>query len=119
MITSKKILFLGGAKHQASILSLAKQKRYYVILCDGDVNCSGKKYADKFYNISISNKYKILEIATEQKISAIISYASDVGAITQCFVANKLKLPTNKIKSIETLVYKNKFSQNKSYDSAQ
>ena len=109
MITSKKILFLGGAKHQASILSLAKKKRYYVILCDGDVNCSGKKYADKFYNISISNKYKILEIATEQKISAIISYASDVGAITQCFVANKLKLPTNKIKSIETLVYKNKF----------
>lgn len=109
MITSKKILFLGGAKHQASILSLAKKKRYYVILCDGDVNCSGKKYADKFYNISISNKYKILEIATEQKISAIISYASEVGAITQCFVANKLKLPTNKIKSIETLVYKNKF----------
>lgn len=109
MIASKKILFLGGAKHQASILSLAKKKGYYVILCDGDVNCFGKKYADKFYNISTSEQYKILEIATKNKINGIISYASEIGAITQCFVANRLNLPTNKIKSIETLIYKNKF----------
>ena len=109
MISSKKILFLGGAKHQSTILSLAQKKDYYVILCDGDFDCYGKKYADKFYNVSTSDKYKILEIAKKQKISAIISYASEIGALTQCFVANKLKLPTNKIKSIETLVYKNKF----------
>lgn len=105
----EKILFLGGAKQQSSILSLAKRKRYYIILCDGDANCYGKKYADKFHNISTSEKYKILEIATKYKINGIISYASEIGAITQCFVANRLNLPTNRIKSIETLVYKNKF----------
>lgn len=105
----EKILFLGGAKHQSPILSLAKKKRYFIILCDADTNCYGKKYADKFYNISISQKYEILKIANKHKINGIISYASELGAITQCFVANRLNLPTNKFKSIEILVYKNKF----------
>ena len=109
MTKLEKILFLGGAKHQSPILSLAKKKGYFIILCDADTNCYGKKYADKFYNLSISEKYKILEIANKYKINGIISYASEIGAITQCFVANRLNLPTNKIKSIDTLVYKNKF----------
>jgi biotin carboxylase len=105
----KKILFLGGSKQQYSIISLAKKKKYYVIICDANSHCHGKKYADKFFNVSITNKLQILKIAKQEKISAIISYASELGALTQSFVANKLKLPTNKLKSIEILIFKNKF----------
>ena len=103
----KKILFLGGASHQTSILNHAK-KNYFIILCDNDSHCIGKKYADKFYKISIKNKNKILEISRKEKINAIISYASEIGALTQCYVANKLKLPSNNYNSIKTLHYKNK-----------
>jgi len=71
----KKILFLGGSSQQLSIINLANKKKYYTILCDGDPNCPGKKYVDKFYNISISEKKKILDIAKKEKINAIISYA--------------------------------------------
>ena len=48
----KKILFLGGSKQQYSIISLAKKKKYYVIICDANSHCHGKKYADKFKRIS-------------------------------------------------------------------
>lgn len=104
----KKILFLGGASHQISILNLAK-KNYFIILCDNDSHCIGKKYADKFYKISIKCKNKILKISRKEKIDAIISYASEIGALTQCYVANKLKLPSNNYNSIKTLHYKNEF----------
>ena len=50
-----------------------------------------------------------MEISKNEKINAIISYASEVGATTQAYVANKLKLPSNSLKSVETLAYKNKF----------
>lgn len=105
----KKILFLGGAKHQIAPLIYSKEKGYCVVICDIIAECPGKKYSDKFYNISISNKQKILEISKKEKINGIISYASEVGSTTQAFVANKLGLPSNSLKSVQTLAYKNKF----------
>ncbi len=105
----KKILFLGGARNQLSILKLAKSKGYFIILCDGYSECPGKKYSNKFFNCSISNKEEILKIAKKENVNAIISYASEAGALTQSFVANKLKLPSNSLKSVKTLLFKNKF----------
>lgn len=105
----KKILFLGAAAHQISPILYARKKKYFVIVCDSNKKSPGAKNASKFYNISISNKKKILEISKNEKINAIISYASEVGATTQAYVANKLKLPSNSLKSVETLAYKNKF----------
>lgn len=105
----KKILFLGGALHQISPLLYSIKKNYFVIVCDAEKKCPGAKYAKKFYNISISDKKKILQISKKEKIDAIISYASEVGSTTQAYVANKLKLPSNSLKSVETLAYKNKF----------
>ena len=105
----KKILFLGGAKHQIAPLIYSKKKNYYVIVCDIIADSPGKKYSDKFYNISISDKQKILEISKKEKINGIISYASEVGSTTQAFVGNKLGLPSNLLKSVQTLAYKNKF----------
>ena len=93
----KKILFLGGAKHQIAPLIYSKEKGYCVVISDIIAECPGKKYSDKFYNISISNKQKILEISKKEKINGIISYASEVGSTTQAFVANKLGLPSNSL----------------------
>ena len=102
----KKILFLGAAAHQISPILYARKKKYFVIVCDSNKKSPGAKNASKFYNISIANKKKILEISKNEKINAIISYASEVGATTQAYVANKLKLPSNSLKSVETLAYK-------------
>ena len=105
----KKILFLGGAKHQIAPLLYCKKKKYHIIVCDVVKNSPGKVYADKFYNTSISNKKKILEISKKEKIDAIISYASEVGSTTQAYVGNKMRLPSNPLKSVEILAHKNKF----------
>ena len=80
-------------------------------MCDINADSPGKKYSDKFYNISISDKQKILEISKKEKIDGIISYASEVGSTTQAFVGNKLGLPSNPLKSVQTLAYKNKFRE--------
>ena len=105
----KKILFLGAAAHQISPILYAKKKNYFVIVCDANKKSPGAKYASKFCNVSISDKKKILELSKNEKINAIISYASEVGSTTQAYVANKMKLPSNLLSSVETLAYKNKF----------
>lgn len=105
----KTIIFLGGAFHQFSSIKYAKQVNIRVILCDSDKRCYSKKYADKFYNISIDDKKKILDIAKKEKVNGILAYATEVGATTQAWVAQKLNLPGNPIKSVEILSHKNKF----------
>lgn len=105
----KTIIFLGGAFHQFSSIKYAKKVNIRVILCDSDKRCYSKKYADKFYNISIDDKKKILDVAKKEKVNGILAYATEVGATTQAWVAQKLNLPGNPIKSVEILSHKNKF----------
>ena len=105
----KTIIFLGGAFHQLSPIKYAKQQNIRVVLCDADNNCYSKKYADTFYNISIDDKKKILRVAKKENANGILAYATEVGATTQAWVAQKLNLPGNPVKSIEILSYKNRF----------
>ncbi len=105
----KTIVFLGGAPHQISPIKYAKSKNIKVVICDSNPNCAGMLYANKFYNVSIKNKNEILKITKKEHADGILSYATEIGATTQAFVAQKLNLPSNPYKSVQVLSYKNKF----------
>lgn len=105
----EKILLLGGSSQQVIAIETAKRLGLYTILCDYLPDNPGQYHADKFYQISTTDKEAILRIAEEEKISYIIAYASDPAAPTASYVAEKLGLPTNPYMAVETLCNKDMF----------
>lgn len=107
----EKILLLGGSNQQVIAIETAKKLGYYTILCDYLPDNPGQNYADKFYLESTTDKEKILEIARKEKINGILAYASDPAAPTAAYVSEKLGLPGNPYKPVETLCNKDKFRE--------
>lgn len=105
----KKLMCLGGNYFQMSAVLAAKKLGIYVIDVDYLPENPAHEYADEYYNISITEKEKILELARHLEIDGILSYASDVGAPTAAYVAERMGLPTNPYESVQILTDKSKF----------
>lgn len=105
----KKILLLGGSSQQVIAIEKAKQLGLYTVLCDYLPDNPGQLHADRFYQESTTDKEKILQIAQKENIDYIIAYASDPAAPTAAYVAEKMGLPTNPYKAVETLCNKDLF----------
>jgi len=105
----KKILLLGGSTQQIPAIEYANKMGYYTLLCDYLPDNPGKKYADKFYCVSTTDKDAVLKVAEKEKIDGIVAYASDPAAPTAAYVAEKLGLPTNPYNSVELLTNKDKY----------
>ncbi len=106
---TKKVLLLGGSSQQVIAIETAKRLGLYTVLCDYLPDNPGQYYADKFYQISTTDKEAVLNVALEEKIDYIIAYASDPAAPTAAFVAEKMSLPTNPYTAVETLCNKDLF----------
>ena len=106
----KKLLILGGSKYIVPVIKKAHDLGVFVISCDYLPNNYGHKFSDKYLNISIIDKEKVLEAAKNEKIDGIISFACDPGVETACYVAEKLSLPNvGPYESICILQNKNNF----------
>ena len=105
----KKILLLGGSHQQIIAIETAKRMGYYTVLCDYLEDNPGQNYCNRFYLVSTTDKEKILDVALKEKIYGILAYASDPAAPTAAFVAEKMGLPGNPYKSVETLCKKDRF----------
>lgn len=105
----KKILLLGGSAQQVVAIQTAKQLGLYTILCDYLPDNPGQYHADRFYQISTTDKESILNVAQDEQADYIIAYASDPAAPTAAYVAEKLGLPTNPYKAVKTLCNKDMF----------
>ena len=105
----KKILLLGGSAQQVIAIDTAKQLGYSTVLCDYLPDNPGQFHADKFYQVSTTDKQAVLEVAVREQIDGIVAYASDPAAPTAASVAEKLSLATNPYVSTEVLCNKDKF----------
>lgn len=102
----KKILLLGGSAQQVIAIETAKRMGLYTVLCDYLPDNPGQYHADKFYQVSTTDKDAILSVAKENKINGILAYASDPAAPTAAYVAEILNLPTNPYTAVNTLCNK-------------
>lgn len=102
---------LGGSSQQITAIETAKRLGLYTILCDYLPDNPGQYHADKFYQISTTDKETVLKIAIDEHVNYVIAYASDPAAPTAAYVAEKLGLPTNPYKSVEILCSKDKFRE--------
>jgi biotin carboxylase len=106
-----KILMLGGSNFQVPAIKYAKSAGYFVITADYLPENPGHKYSDEYYNVSIIDEKKVLELAKKLKINGIVSYAADPGAPTAAYVAEKLSLPGNPYESVKILQRKDLFRE--------
>lgn len=105
----KKILLLGGSAQQVIAIETAKKLGYETILCDYLSDNPGQYHADKFFQVSTTDKDAVLEVAQEEKIDGILAYASDPAAPTAAYIAEQLNLPGNPYQSVEILCNKDLF----------
>lgn len=105
----KKILMLGGAQTQVPAIKAAKELGVYVIVTDYLEDNPGQHFAHESYSVSTTDKEGVLALAKSLEIDGIVSYASDYGAPTAAYVAEKLGLPTSPYKSVEILTRKDLF----------
>lgn len=107
----KKVMILGGSYFQLTVIKAAKKLGYYTITCDYLPDNIGHKYSDEYHNVSFIDKESVLELAIKLQIDGIVCYASDASAITAAYVAEKIGLPGNPVKSVEILTKKDLFKE--------
>ena len=89
----KKLAIIGASYLQKPLAVKAKELGIYTVCfawADGAV-CA--EICDKFYDVSITEKERILSICQAEKIDGIVTIASDVAAPTVAFVAENMGLP--------------------------
>lgn len=89
----RKLLMLGGSESQVVAIDRARELGYYTILCDYLPDNPGQFHADKFYQVSTTDKDAVLRVAREEAIDGVVAYGSDPAAPTAAYVAERLGLP--------------------------
>lgn len=100
---------LGGSMQQVAAIQTAKRLGFATVLCDYLPDNPGQHHADKFYQVSTTDKEAVLDVARKEQIHGIVAYASDPAAPTAAYVAEKLGLPGNPLWAVETLCNKDRF----------
>ena len=107
----RTLLLLGGSAQQIIAIETAKRMGLRTVLCDYLPDNPGQYHADKFYQVSTTDKDAILKVATAENIDGILAYASDPAAPTAAYVAEKLGLSGSPYESVEILCNKDRFRQ--------
>ena len=89
----KRLMLLGGSRYLLPVIEVAHKLGLYVITIDYLPNNIAHRYSDEYINVSIIDKYSVLEVAQEKKIDGIMSFACDPGVVTASYVAEKMSLP--------------------------
>lgn len=105
----KKVLLLGGTHYQVNSIKACNRLGHYSITCDYNPKNPGHKYSNEYHEVSALDKEGVLKLAKKLKIDGIVCYAADTAAITAAYVAEKMGLAGQPLKSIEILTNKDLF----------
>ena len=103
----KKLAIIGASYLQLPLIETAKSMGIETHVFAWAANDVGETAADHFYPISIVEKEQILDKCREIGVDGICSIASDLAAITVNYVAAKMGLTGNSVRSSE--IATNKF----------
>ena len=109
-----KIVIIGAGCFQNPLILKAKEMGFETHVFAWPEGGVGKKNADFFYPISITEKTLILEKCKKLAPKAVVTIASDLAAITVNYIANRLFLPCNS--EYSSLVSSNKYEMRKAFE---
>lgn len=110
-MSTRSILMLGGSRQQVVAIEKARELGYRTVVCDYLPDNPGQYVADSFHLVSTTDRDAILEVAQAEGVEGVLAYASDPAAPTAAYVAERLGLPTNPLRAVETLSSKHLFRQ--------
>lgn len=99
----KKVLLLGGSRYLIPVIEAVHALGYQAITCDYLPNNYAHQYSDEYYNVSIVEKDRVLQLAQSLSIDGILSFACDPGVETAAYVAEKMGLPGCPYQSVKVL----------------
>lgn len=88
----KKILILGAGIYQVPLIRQAREMGLEVIVSSIAGNYPGFQYANKVYHVNTVDQEAILRMASEEKISGIVTTGTDVAVKTIGYVCDKMHL---------------------------
>lgn len=111
----KKLIIIGANNFQAPLIKKAKEMGLETHVFAWEKGAVGKRFADFFYPISITDKESILQEAEKIKPDGVISIASDLATLTVSFLAERLHLTGNSLEcaqvSTNKCAMRNRLSQ--------
>lgn len=105
----KKLLVLGGAEKALPVVRYAKSRGHAVVLCDRDKNSACRKLADEFIELSTVEHAQVADAARPLGLDGVVSFGSDVNAVSAAHIAAALGLPGNPPDSVLAMVRKDLF----------
>lgn len=88
-----RLLILGASGFQVPFIKKAKELGVYVGVVDIDKKAPGIEFSDEFFNCSLLEKDKVLEIAKKFRAEGITVGTCETGVVTAAYVSEKMKLP--------------------------
>lgn len=98
-----KLAIIGASTGQLPLTLKAKELGHTVISFAWDNGAVCKKYADKFYPISVLEKEKIAEICKQEGVQGVVSNASDLTSEIAAYVGSALGLNANDYPKFQAL----------------
>lgn len=105
----KTVLFLGASPQQLAPIHYARAAGHRVVTSDNRPENPGHRLADRVHEVSTTDAEGILRVATDERVDAVVCYATDVAAPTAAYVAERLGLVGNPRDAVVTLTDKARF----------
>lgn len=112
----EKIAVIGANEPLIPYYRQTKKLGYEIIGIAYERGAVCKKFCDKFYPISFTDKEKVLQVCRQERIDGIISFSLESALPTVVYVAQKLGLVSNTEESIE--LTQSKFTQRQALEKA-
>jgi biotin carboxylase len=107
----KSLLVLGGAEKSLPLVRHAKSRGHGVVLCDRDPQNPCRALADAFIELSTIDHRRIVEAVRPHGVQGVVSFGSDVNAVSAARVAEALGLRGNPPDSVFAMVRKDRFRE--------
>ena len=89
----KKALLLCASHNDLGLIRALRKLGYYIVVTGNMPDQPGEHWCDKYIQADYSDKSKILQLAKEERICAIVQCCNDFGVYTASYVAEQLGLP--------------------------
>ena len=89
----RSILILGAGIYQVPLIREAQARGFRAVIASIPGNYPGFAVADKVYYTDTTDKEAILEIAKQERVSAVVTTGTDVAVASIGYVCDRLGLP--------------------------
>jgi len=88
-----KALLLCASHNDLGLIRALKELKYEILAIGSIPGLVGEQYVDRYIQMDYSDKERVLELAQQEKIDAIVQCCNDFGVYTAAYVAEKMGLP--------------------------